>query len=107
VHPFQARVTPLPQVARHPKLTWRVNPRIAMAILRHSRISLTMEVYTQVPEKVTRDALRRLSDWLDQTVPWRADNPAPGEAPSSGGMRITKRLARSWCAMAGHHPGEV
>jgi integrase len=42
-----------------------VHPRIAMAILRHSRISLTMEIYTQVPDKVTRDALRRLSDWLD------------------------------------------
>jgi integrase len=42
-----------------------VHPRIAMAILRHSRISLTMEIYTQVPDKVTRDALRRLSEWLD------------------------------------------
>jgi integrase len=41
-----------------------VHPRIAMAILRHSRIALTMEIYTQVPDKVTRDALRRLSDWL-------------------------------------------
>jgi hypothetical protein len=38
-----------------------------MAILRHSRIALTMEVYTQVPDKVTRDALRRLSDWLDHS----------------------------------------
>ena len=36
-----------------------------MAILRHSRIALTMEIYTQVPDKVTRDALRRLSDLLD------------------------------------------
>ena len=42
-----------------------VHPRIAMAILRHSRIALTMEIYTQVPDNVTRDALRRLSDWLD------------------------------------------
>ena len=42
-----------------------VHPRIAMAILRHSRIALTMEIYTQVPDKVTSDALRRLSDWLD------------------------------------------
>jgi hypothetical protein len=36
-----------------------------MAILRHSRISLTMEIYTQVPDEVTRDALRRLSNALD------------------------------------------
>jgi hypothetical protein len=31
----------------------------------HSWIALTMEIYTQVPDDVTRDALRRLSDWLD------------------------------------------
>ena len=43
-----------------------VHPRVAMAILRHSRIALTMEVYTQVPDKTTRDALKRLSDWLDR-----------------------------------------
>jgi hypothetical protein len=27
-----------------------------MAILRHSRIAMTMEIYTQVPDKATRDA---------------------------------------------------
>jgi integrase len=42
-----------------------VHPRIAMAILRHSRIALTMEIYTLVPARVTRDALRRLGDWLE------------------------------------------
>jgi integrase len=41
-----------------------VHPRVAMAILRHSRIALTMEVYTQVPDKTTREALKRLSDLL-------------------------------------------
>ena len=41
-----------------------VHPRVAMAILRHSRIALTMEIYTQVPDKTTRDALKRLSDLL-------------------------------------------
>lgn len=41
-----------------------VHPRVAMAILRHSRIALTIEVYTQVPDKTTRDALKRLSDLL-------------------------------------------
>jgi len=35
-----------------------------MQILRHSKIAITMETYTQVPDEVTRDALRRLSDWL-------------------------------------------
>jgi integrase len=28
-----------------------VHPRVAMAILRHSRIALTMEIYTQVPTR--------------------------------------------------------
>jgi integrase len=42
-----------------------VHPRVAMAILRHSRIALTMEIYTQVPTQETRDALQRLSDQLD------------------------------------------
>jgi len=36
-----------------------------MAILRHSRIALTMEIYTQIPDEVTMAALRRLSDQLD------------------------------------------
>jgi integrase len=44
-----------------------VHPRVAMAILRHSRIAITMEIYTQVPDKATRDALRRLSDELDES----------------------------------------
>ena len=35
-----------------------------MAILRHSRIALTIEVYAQVPDKTTRDTLKRLSDLL-------------------------------------------
>jgi hypothetical protein len=37
-----------------------------MAILRHSRIAITMEIYTQVPDKATREALRRLSAELDE-----------------------------------------
>jgi hypothetical protein len=37
-----------------------------MSILRHSRIAVTMEIYTEVPDKATRDALGKLSDWLDQ-----------------------------------------
>jgi hypothetical protein len=40
-----------------------------MAILRHSRTAMTMEIYTQVPDKATRDALRRLSAELDEQPP--------------------------------------
>jgi len=46
-----------------------VHPRVALAILRHSRIAMTMEIYTQVPDKATRDALRRLSAELDEQPP--------------------------------------
>ena len=50
-----------------------VHPRVAMAILRHSRIGLTMDIYTQVPDKTTRDALKRLSDLFDDS---HANSPA-------------------------------
>jgi integrase len=42
-----------------------VHPRVAMRILRHSKIAVTMEIYTEVPDDSTRDALRRLGDQLD------------------------------------------
>ncbi len=35
-----------------------------MQILRHSKISITMEIYTEVPEASTRDALRTLGESL-------------------------------------------
>ena len=41
-----------------------VHPRVAMRILRHSKIAVTMEIYTEAPPDATRDALRKLSDWL-------------------------------------------
>ena len=41
-----------------------VHPRVAMQILRHSKIAVTMEIYTEAPSDATRDALRKLSDWL-------------------------------------------
>lgn len=42
-----------------------VHPRVAMQILRHSKIAVTMEVYSQVTSAATQDALRRLGDQLD------------------------------------------
>jgi integrase len=41
-----------------------VHPRVAMQILRHSKIAVTMETYTEVPSSATRNALRRLGDQL-------------------------------------------
>jgi integrase len=42
-----------------------VHPRVAMQILRHSKIAVTMEIYTEVPSAATRDALKKLGQWLD------------------------------------------
>ena len=42
-----------------------VHPRVAMQILRHSKIDTTMEIYTHVPSKVTRQALKQLGASLD------------------------------------------
>ena len=35
-----------------------------MRILRHAQISMTMEVYTEVPDDITRAALKKLGDSL-------------------------------------------
>jgi hypothetical protein len=43
-----------------------------MQILRHSKIAITIEIYTMVPDKATLAALKRLSDALsfpDATPP--------------------------------------
>jgi integrase len=42
-----------------------VHPRVAMQILRHSKIDVTMEIYTHVPSELTRRALKRLGDSLN------------------------------------------
>ncbi len=41
-----------------------VHPWVAMEILRHSKISITMEIYTEVPDASTHEALRRLGESL-------------------------------------------
>ncbi len=43
-----------------------VHSRVAMQILRHAQFSITMEIYTQVSDKATRDALKRLGESLDR-----------------------------------------
>ncbi|QYC37722.1 site-specific tyrosine recombinase XerC [Nonomuraea coxensis DSM 45129] len=42
-----------------------VHPRVAMQILRHSQISVTMNVYSEVSSAETRRALKKLGDHLD------------------------------------------
>ncbi|MCZ4499980.1 MAG: site-specific integrase [Marmoricola sp.] len=41
-----------------------VHPRVAMQILRHSQIAVTMDIYSQVTSASTRDALTRLGSRL-------------------------------------------
>lgn len=42
-----------------------VHPRVAMRILRHAPIDVTMDVYTEDSDEQTRRALKRLGDQLD------------------------------------------
>lgn len=39
-----------------------VHPRVAMAILRHSKIAVTMDIYSQVSSTSTREALKRMGE---------------------------------------------
>ena len=39
-----------------------VHPRVAMAILRHSKIAVTMDIYSQVSAASTREALKKLGE---------------------------------------------
>lgn len=43
-----------------------VHPRVAMQILRHSKIDVTMEIYTHVPSELTRATLKKLGRSLDE-----------------------------------------
>jgi integrase len=46
-----------------------VHPRVAMRILRHSKIAVTMKIYTETLSDATRDALRKLGGWLAHWAP--------------------------------------
>jgi len=52
-----------------------VHPRVAMRILRHAKIAVTMEVYTEVSDEITRAALKRLGDSLGGVPPAEPDQP--------------------------------
>ncbi|MBX6768222.1 MAG: site-specific integrase, partial [Actinomadura rubrobrunea] len=43
-----------------------VHPRVAMRILRHAQIDVTMEVYTEASDEKTRQALKRLGEQLGE-----------------------------------------
>ena len=70
-----------------------VHPRVAMRILRHAQISMTMEVYTEIPDDITRAALKKLGDSLGG-----GSAPPAGESPS---LRTDDRSDRSAPGEAG------
>jgi integrase len=41
-----------------------VDAKVAQAILRHSSVALTLNIYTQVPDEDARQALQKIEDWL-------------------------------------------
>jgi integrase len=59
-----------------------VHPRVGMQILRHSQITVTMEIYTEATSAATRDALKRLGEELG---PPARDDQAP-EPPGDSGV---------------------
>jgi integrase len=66
-----------------------VHPRVAMQILRHGKVAITMEIYTEVPSATTREALRKLGQWLD-------------DAPALTGMTPDRRLTGDCCTLLLH-----
>jgi integrase len=45
-----------------------VHPRVAMTILRHSKIAVTMDIYSQVSSTSTKEALKRLGNQFGEEV---------------------------------------
>ncbi|MCM0675233.1 tyrosine-type recombinase/integrase [Micromonospora phytophila] len=73
-----------------------VQPRVAMQVLRHARFSVTMEIYTQVSSKATREALKRLGDaignwWWDL---WRVMKAARRELERARSSSVVWRELR-------------
>ena len=44
-----------------------MHPRVAIQVLRHSQIALTMNVYSEVSSRETREALKRLGSQLQES----------------------------------------
>jgi integrase-like protein len=57
-----------------------VHPRVTMQILRHAQINVTMEIYSQAPSRQTREALRRLSESLNDKWLLADEGVVPGAA---------------------------
>jgi integrase len=49
-------------------LSCGVEPKVIQAILRHSSVQLTMDLYTQVPDADSRAALQKIENLLEQNT---------------------------------------
>ena len=65
-----------------------MHPRVALQILRHANFKITIEIYTQVTDQQTRNALKRLGEslgwWTTAVLRCRTgplDRPAHRSAP--------------------------
>jgi hypothetical protein len=76
-----------------------VHPRVAMRILRHSQISMTMDVYTQIPSPETCKALDRLNKRLTtESDPALLLIGRPSSRGSKTGAFAELAIGREWCA---------
>ena len=66
-----------------------VDPRFAMQILRHSKIAVTMEIYTEVPSAATREAREKLGRWLDSDSSTSLLHFAAAPRSKTAGWKIT------------------
>jgi integrase len=89
-----------------------VHPRVAMAVLRHSRISLTMEIYSQVSSSVdSRDALKRLGAPSPLSVPpvrppvGLLERRGAGRPAAHGQSQGRLRQVRPRCPVLSRPPG--
>ena len=68
-----------------------VHPRVAMQILRHSQIAVTMNVYSEVSSEATREALRRLGESLSwgelRESPGKRDE-GPEDSPEAAAVAV-------------------
>lgn len=85
-----------------------VHPRVAMQILRHAQIAITMEVYTEVPDEVTRAALKRLSDQLSRHDDGQGESgPAARREPSWQARADASPPAEGDASQGGPGPGRT
>jgi integrase len=88
-----------------------VHPRVAMQILRHSKIAVTMEIYTEVPSTATRSALTLFFNLcvravLLACVPFWSSCPRRGGVRGGGSWSLEGGRGRAFRVLV-HRPGRA